>query len=111
MGENSIARNIEKLGHGLVEVRQRALIHLNTKLEHEIVTIKELNESAGFARKLLEWFNFPSPPNVTIVLSLILKSVKFYAPIYIELGIHQFLNGLRNDVTEDEKVKGFELFC
>jgi len=61
MSENSIVRNIEKLGHNLVEVRQRALLHLNTKLDHEIVTIKELNESPGFARKLLEWFNFQSP--------------------------------------------------
>ena len=33
-------RTIEKLGHGLQEVRQRALIQINTKLEHELITIQ-----------------------------------------------------------------------
>ena len=33
-------RTIEKLGHGLQEVRQRALMQINTKLEHELITIQ-----------------------------------------------------------------------
>ena len=40
MSDQNTLRTIEKLGHGLAEVRQRALIHLNTKLEHELVTLK-----------------------------------------------------------------------
>ena len=40
MSDQNTLRTIEKLGHGLAEVRQRALIHLNTKLEHELITLK-----------------------------------------------------------------------
>ena len=101
---SALSRNIEKLGHQLVDVRQRALIHLCQKLEHEIITIKELNSIPGFQRKLLEWFNFPSVPNGTIVLSLILKSTKINHAVYLDLGIFEFLEGLRQDLTEDEKV-------
>ena len=39
MTDQATLRTIEKMGHGLQEVRQRALITLNTKLEHELLTI------------------------------------------------------------------------
>ena len=41
---------------------------------------------------------------MTLVLSIILKSVKSYPKIYIDLGLVDFLSGLRRDVTEDEQV-------
>ena len=41
---------------------------------------------------------------MTLVLSIILKSVKSYPKIYIDLGLVDFLSGLRRAVTEDEQV-------
>ena len=74
------------------------------KLNHQLISLKDLHKSSEFARRLLEWFNFPSPSNVTLVLSIILKSFKSYPKIYIDLGLVDFLSGLRRDVTEDEQV-------
>ena len=41
---------------------------------------------------------------MTLVLSIILKSVKSYPKIYLDLGLSEFLSGLRRDVSEDEQV-------
>ena len=53
MSESGIRRNVDKLGHVLEEVRERALLHLNTKLVHGLVTLEDLNKCPGFARRLL----------------------------------------------------------
>ena len=50
MSDQNTLRTIEKLGHGLAEVRQRALIHLNTKLEHELVTLKGIIKLLDFIK-------------------------------------------------------------
>ena len=41
---------------------------------------------------------------MTLVLSLILKSVRADSQTFVDLGIVDFLNSLRNDVSADEKV-------
>jgi len=57
MSESGIRRNVDKLGHVLEEVRERALLHLNTKLVHGLVTLEDLNKCPGFSRRLLGTFS------------------------------------------------------
>jgi hypothetical protein len=96
-------RTIEKLGHGLQEVRQRALMQINTKLEHELITIQELNASPDFARRLLEWFNYPAPTNTKLILKLILDSVHICGDTFVSLGGIDFFNALKHDLDSDDQ--------
>merc|ERR1711917_105649 len=100
---------------GLAEVRQRALIHLNTKLEHELVTLKgiivhkilkneiflDLNESPDFARRLMEWFNYPAPSNIKLILKLTLESTDICGETFVSLGGIDFYKALRPDLEPD----------
>ena len=86
MSDQSTLRTIEKLGHGLAEVRLRALNAIKAKLEHQLTTMAELNETPDFARRLMEWFNYPTPVEVDYVLSLILDSVNLCGETFVQLG-------------------------
>lgn len=117
MSDQNTLRTIEKLGHGLAEVRQRALIHLNTKLEHELVTLKgiivhkilkneiflDLNESPDFARRLMEWFNYPAPSNIKLILKLTLESTDICGETFVSLGGIDFYKALRPDLEPDDQ--------
>ncbi|CBY36184.1 unnamed protein product [Oikopleura dioica] len=104
MSESGIRRNVDKLGHVLEEVRERALLHLNTKLVHGLVTLEDLNKCPGFSRRLLEWFNSPNPPQKVLVLDLIKRSLKIQPKLYSELGLSEFLSSMMPDLTPDEQI-------
>ena len=98
MSDQATLRTIEKLGHGLAEVRHRALSQIRTKLEHQLTTIKDLNETPDFARRLMEWFNYPTPSETEYVLELINQSIDICGETFVQLGALQFFPALRADL-------------
>jgi len=103
MSDQSTLRTIEKLGHGLAEVRHRALASIRAKLEHQLVTIKQLNETPDFARRLMEWFNYPTPGEVDYVLTLVIESIVICGETFVQLGALQFFPALRDDLEEHNR--------
>lgn len=65
-----------KLGHGLEEVRKRALDSILLKLDRGFIKISELSSNKDFLVKLLEWFGLQPCPSQEEVLSLILRILK-----------------------------------
>ena len=50
----------------------------------------ELNETPDFARRLLEWFNYPAPTNTKVVLNLVLQSLEICGDTFVSLGAIEF---------------------
>ncbi len=65
-----------RLGHPVEEIRLRALENLQAKLDLKLISDIDILQYKHLYIKLLEWFNFPSPPKREIVLEIILKLSK-----------------------------------
>ncbi|XP_078335545.1 rotatin-like [Crassostrea virginica] len=92
----------KKLGHSLEEIRVRSLENLLSKLEHNLVCDSDLVNERHLMIRLIEWFNFPSPPKQGDVLNLILRLSKHSAAAQIlqDVGAIEFLSQLRSDVPK-----------
>ncbi|XP_062593037.1 rotatin-like isoform X3 [Saccostrea cucullata] len=92
----------KKLGHNLEEIRVRSLENLLSKLEHSLVCDSDLVNERHLMIRLIEWFNFPSPPKQGDVLHLILRLSKHSAAAQIlqDIGAIEFLSQLRKDVLK-----------
>ena len=72
------------LGHPVEEIRLRALESLQAKLDLKLVSDIDILQYKYLYIKLLEWFNFPSPPKRDVVLDIILKLSKVKLLFFIE---------------------------
>ncbi|XP_056009232.1 rotatin-like isoform X2 [Ostrea edulis] len=92
----------KKLGHNLDEIRVRSLENLLSKLEHNLVCDSDLINERHLMIRLIEWFNFPSPPKQGEVLHLIQRLSKHSATAQIlqDIGAIEFLSQLRADVSK-----------
>lgn len=91
---------IRKLGHQLVEIRERALKSILSKVEHNLICCAELIQERLLFLHLLEWFNFPSVPMKEEVLNLLNRLVKYPPAVQhlVDLGAVEFLSKLRPNV-------------
>ncbi|KAM4689397.1 rotatin [Discoglossus pictus] len=91
---------VKKLGHQLVEIRERALKNILCKLDHNLVSFVDLVQEKAFLLHLLEWFNFPAVPMKEEVLLLLNKLAKHTsaAQWLIEIGAVDFFSQLRPNV-------------
>ncbi|XP_028742682.1 rotatin [Peromyscus leucopus] len=91
---------IRKLGHQLVEIRERALKSILCKIEHNLICYADLIQERLLFLHLLEWFNFPSVPMKEEVLNLLSRLVKYPPAVQhlIDLGAVEFLSKLRPHV-------------
>lgn len=62
---------IEKLGHNILEIRERALISLLSKIDNGYKFENNLTQSKDMLMKLFEWFLFDPCPHEEMVLALI----------------------------------------
>ena len=46
----------DKLGHRLLEIRERAIASLNFKLSNDLMTFEDVGSDSGVLRALLDWF-------------------------------------------------------
>ncbi|CAF0827322.1 unnamed protein product [Adineta steineri] len=74
--DKSFSTLISKLGHPVEEIRLRALENLQAKLDLKLVADVDILQYKYLYIKLLEWFNFPSPPKRDAVLDIVLKLSK-----------------------------------
>ncbi|XP_075441560.1 rotatin isoform X4 [Ascaphus truei] len=88
---------VKKLGHQLVEIRERALKNILCKLDHNLISFMDLVQEKSFFLHLLEWFNFPAVPMKEEVLLLLNKLAKHAsaAQWLIEIGAVDFFSQLR----------------
>ena len=63
-------------GHQLEEIRVRALLNIESKLEHKLLCEPDLIHEKHLLIRLLEWFNFPTCPNQENVLRLLHRLAK-----------------------------------
>ncbi|MEE6515443.1 hypothetical protein FKM82_024225 [Ascaphus truei] len=91
---------VKKLGHQLVEIRERALKNILCKLDHNLISFMDLVQEKSFFLHLLEWFNFPAVPMKEEVLLLLNKLAKHAsaAQWLIEIGAVDFFSQLRPNV-------------
>ncbi|XP_073535064.1 rotatin isoform X4 [Phyllobates terribilis] len=91
---------VKKLGHHLVEIRERALKNLLCKLDHNLLTPVDLIQEKSLFICLLEWFNFPEVPMKEEVLQLLNKLVKYsVATQWLnDMGAVDFFSQLRPNV-------------
>ena len=47
----------DKLGHRLLEIRERAIASLNFKLSNDLMTFEDVGSDSGVLRALLDWFD------------------------------------------------------
>ncbi|XP_069075998.1 rotatin isoform X2 [Pleurodeles waltl] len=94
---------LKKLGHQLVEIRERALKNLLCKLDHNLISYADLVQEKSLFVLLLEWFNFPNVPMKEDVLKLLNKLVKHpsAAQWLVEIGAVEFFSQLRCSVEPD----------
>ena len=62
-------------GHELEEIRVRALTTILSKLDHGIITVKDLVDKKDIFINLINWFKFQTVPCKKDVLNLILRLV------------------------------------
>ena len=74
--DKSFSTLISKLGHPVEEIRLRALENLQAKLNLKLISDVDILQYKYLYIKLLEWFNFPSPPKRDVVLQILLKLSK-----------------------------------
>ncbi|XP_053324177.1 rotatin [Spea bombifrons] len=91
---------VKKLAHHLVEIRERALKNILSKLDHNLLSFVDLVQEKPLFLHLLQWFNFPAVPMKEDVLLLLNKLVKHSsaAQWMIEIGAVDFLTQLRPNV-------------
>ncbi|XP_041100372.1 rotatin isoform X3 [Polyodon spathula] len=91
---------IKKLGHQLVEIRERALRNIMCKLDHGLISVPDLVQEKKLFVCLLEWFNFPEVPMQGEVLELLCRLVKHPSAAHLlgEVGAVEFLTQLRSIV-------------
>ncbi|CAF1410192.1 unnamed protein product [Rotaria magnacalcarata] len=101
--DKSFSNLISKLGHPVEEIRLRALESLQAKLDLKIIADVDILQYKYLYIKLLEWFNFPSPPKREVVLDIILKLSKNESAAYNlhSVGAVDFFNSLRVDLTPE----------
>ncbi|OCT74574.1 rotatin isoform X2 [Xenopus laevis] len=94
---------VKKLGHQLMEIRERSLKNILCKLDYNLVSLADLAQEKSFLLHLLEWFNFPAVPMKAEVLHLLNKLVKHSgaAQWLIQLGAVDFFSQLRSNVEPD----------
>ena len=46
----------DKLGHSVLDIRERAIASLNFKLSNDLLTFKDVGSHSGVLRALLDWF-------------------------------------------------------
>ncbi|XP_029110935.1 rotatin [Scleropages formosus] len=87
---------IKKLGHHLVEIRERALKSITCKLDHGLLHVPDLVQEKMLFVHLLEWFNFPEVPVQGAVLELIavLSRHPTAAQMLRDVGAVEFLTQL-----------------
>ncbi|XP_030068547.1 rotatin [Microcaecilia unicolor] len=93
----------KKLGHQLVEIRERTLKNILCKLEHNLISDADLAQEKLIFVHLLEWFNFPMVPMKEEVLNLLNTLVKHpsAARWMNEIGAVEFFSLLRPNITPD----------
>ncbi|XP_014667682.1 PREDICTED: rotatin-like [Priapulus caudatus] len=97
---------VQKTGHELVEIRERALQNILAKLEHDILSMADLVQERKLCINLLEWFNKTPCPMKSDVLGLLYRFSKHPSSkvLLIDIGSVDFLLQLRPDLTiEDQK--------
>ncbi|CAF3588391.1 unnamed protein product, partial [Adineta steineri] len=101
--DKSFSTLISKLGHPVEEIRLRALENLQAKLDLKLVADVDILQYKYLYIKLLEWFNFPSPPKRDAVLDIVLKLSKNESAAYNlhSIGAVDFFNALRIDLTPE----------
>nr|XP_015208916.1 PREDICTED: rotatin [Lepisosteus oculatus] len=94
---------IKKIGHPLVEIRERALKNIVFKLEHALITVPDLAQEKMLFVSLLEWFNFPEVPTPGEVMGLlnVLAKHPTAAQLLREVGAVEFLSQLRPSVEPE----------
>lgn len=95
-----------KLGHGLEEVRMRALDSILCKLDRGFLEIGDLIRTKDFLVKLLEWFGLQPCPAQERVLGLILNLLKQEGSgqLIKQIGAQRFLlalNAIRESLPSD----------
>jgi rotatin len=63
--------HVQKLGHEIQEIRERALFNISSKLDHGFVYDNDLTRSKEILTKLFEWFLFDPCTKQELVFSLI----------------------------------------
>jgi rotatin len=63
--------HVQKLGHEIQEIRERALFNISSKLDHGFVYDNDLARSKEILTKLFEWFLFDPCTKQELVFSLI----------------------------------------
>ncbi|RZC42072.1 rotatin [Asbolus verrucosus] len=63
--------HIQKLGHEIQEIRERALLNISSKLDHGFVYDNDLARSKEILSKLFEWFLYEPCTKQELVFSLI----------------------------------------
>ncbi|XP_068094452.1 rotatin [Hyperolius riggenbachi] len=97
---------VHKLGHQLVEIRERALKNILCKLEHNLISVVDLIQEKSLFVHLLEWFNFPAVTMKEEVLLLIQKLVKhaLAAQWLHDMGAVDFFSQLRQNIEPNYQV-------
>ncbi|MFT7809161.1 rotatin [Arapaima gigas] len=87
---------IKKTGHHLVEIRERAVKSIMSKLEHGLLSVSDLVQEKILFVRLLEWFNFPEVPMQGAVLELIAVLARHptAAQMLRDVGAVEFLTAL-----------------
>ena len=116
--DKSFSALISKLGHPVEEIRLRALDSLQAKLDLKLISDVDILQYKYLYIKLLEWFNFPSPPKRDVVLQILLKLSKvdvardLHGHLFFSqnesaayhlhsIGAVNFFNSLRVDLTPE----------
>ncbi|XP_073487367.1 rotatin isoform X1 [Aquarana catesbeiana] len=98
---------VNKLGHQLVEIRERALKNILCKLDHNLIAVVDLVQEKSLFVHLLEWFNFPTVPMKEEVLLLLQKLIKhsLAAQWLLDMGAVDFFSQLRPNI--EPNLQGF----
>ncbi|CAI9537440.1 unnamed protein product, partial [Staurois parvus] len=97
---------VNKLGHQLVEIRERALKNILCKLDHNLIAVVDLVQEKSLFVHLLEWFNFPAVPMKEEVLQLLQKLIKhsLAAQWLLDMGAVDFFSQLRPNIEPNLQV-------
>ncbi|XP_063779458.1 rotatin isoform X2 [Pseudophryne corroboree] len=95
---------VKKLGHHLIEIRERALKNIICKLDHNLLTLEDLVQEKSLFLCLLEWFNFPTVPMKKEVLQLLNKLHSLAAQWLIDMGAVDFFSQLRPNIEPNLQV-------
>ncbi|KAK9709039.1 Rotatin, an armadillo repeat protein, centriole functioning [Popillia japonica] len=120
--------HIEKLGHKIQEIRERALGNIISKLESGYIFDNDLARSKEILQKLFDWFLFPEHSCEDLVLKLIktvLQSesgrtlLKYYGHENVIKELQQIRNCVKSDYVKilrtreqiNELIKDIRQYC